>query len=206
MAEKNVKKRNWVMIVYPDSLPENWLDILVQTGLPCAISPLHDRDVEATGDPKKPHRHVIMCWDGPAPYTQAKRISDSLHGAEPKPLDSLRGYYRYLTHKDSPDKAQYDDKDIIQLNGFNIANYTELTRSEVTEALKMIQGYVRAHGILEYADLMDGLMDAELWLEWEVAATHTFFCAEYITSQWRKAKYRAEQEQQEREDVRKAGL
>lgn len=111
-----------------------------------------------------------------------------------------------MTHKDSPDKAQYDDKDVIQLNGFNIANYTELTRSEITEALKMIQSYVRAHGILEYADLMDSLMDAELWLEWEVASTHTFFCAEYIKSQWRKAKYRAEQEQQEREDVRKAGL
>lgn len=54
MAEKNVKKRNWVMVAYPDSLPENWLDILVQTGLPCAISPLHDRDTEATGEPKKP--------------------------------------------------------------------------------------------------------------------------------------------------------
>lgn len=54
MAEKNVKKRNWAFLVYPESAPENWLQILQATGLQCAISPLHDRDLNATGEPKRP--------------------------------------------------------------------------------------------------------------------------------------------------------
>ena len=40
---KNVKKRNWAFVLYPESAPENWREELQKTGLQCAISPLHDR-------------------------------------------------------------------------------------------------------------------------------------------------------------------
>ena len=46
------KKRNWAFVIYPESLPEDWLDILRMSGLPIAISPLHDKDVNADGTPK----------------------------------------------------------------------------------------------------------------------------------------------------------
>ena len=56
----NVKKRNWAFFVWPDSAPEDWREQLQKTGLQCAVSPLHDKDVnEGTGEVKKAHWHVI---------------------------------------------------------------------------------------------------------------------------------------------------
>ena len=60
MAEKkNVKKRNWAFVLYPESAPENWKEQLQLTGLPCVISPIHDKDVNPDGTPKKAHHHII---------------------------------------------------------------------------------------------------------------------------------------------------
>ena len=54
---KNIKKRNWAFVCYPESLPDNWQDILIESGIPFAISPLHDRDMNADNTEKKPHYH-----------------------------------------------------------------------------------------------------------------------------------------------------
>ena len=55
MAEKkeNLKKRNWTFVLYPESAPSDWIEQLKLSGLMCAVSPLHDKDVNPTGEPKK---------------------------------------------------------------------------------------------------------------------------------------------------------
>ena len=40
------KNRHWTFVMYPESLPENYLEILQQTGLEIAISPLHNKDLD----------------------------------------------------------------------------------------------------------------------------------------------------------------
>ena len=128
MSGRNVKKRNWVFLVYPDSAPSDWVSVLQSTGLSCAISPLHDRDVNPTGEPKKPHYHVIACYSGPTSYNVVKSLTDGLNAPIPQPLEQVRGYYRYLTHKDNPEKAQYCESDIRCLNGFDLADFCELSK------------------------------------------------------------------------------
>lgn len=187
MSDEKVKKRQWAFVAYPDSLPDNWLELLMATGLPCAVSPLHDKDVEPDGTPKKAHRHVLCVWPGPATYLTAKRVSDQLNAARPIPLEAVRGYYRYFTHKDNPEKYQYSESEIICLNGFDVSNFVELTRAEINEAKRKVQAYIRQAHIVEYADLMDALYDEpEMTVEWEVASSNTFFFAEYIKSVWRR--------------------
>ena len=63
-----VKKRNWAFVLYPESAPDNWKDMLQETGLPCSISPLHDKDVDPDGNPKKAHYHIIVCYNGPTSF------------------------------------------------------------------------------------------------------------------------------------------
>lgn len=92
MSGRNVKKRNWVFLVYPDSAPSDWVSVLQSTGLSCAISPLHDRDVNPTGEPKKPHYHVIACYSGPTSYNVVKSLTDGLNAPIPQPLEQVRGY------------------------------------------------------------------------------------------------------------------
>lgn len=184
MSEKksNVKKRNWVFVVYPESAPFNWIDELQKTGLQCVISPLHDKDLDPSGEPKKAHYHVIACYSGPTSYNVVKSLTDSLNAPIPQALEQVRGYYRYLTHKDNPEKYQYDEKDIKTINGFSISDYVELTKNEVIQIKKSLQSLIRSENIIEYSDLMDYLLDADLMLEYEVASNNTYFFDKYIAS------------------------
>lgn len=181
-GSRNVKKRNWACVVYPDSAPENWREILSQTGLQCAISPLHDRDIDPDGNSKKPHWHVILCYSGPTSYSVVCKLTEELHAPIPQVLEQVRGYYRYLTHKDNPEKAQYSDSDITTINGFNIMDFSELTKSEVVRVLMRLQTVVRDADIHEYGDLMDMLQDSGDFEGYQIAATHTLFLNTYIKS------------------------
>lgn len=185
MSEKNVKKRNWAFVLYPESAPKNWREQLLQTGLQCAVSPLHDRDVNPTGEPKKPHYHVILAYSGPTSYNVVKALTNGKLGQTiPQPLEQIEGYYRYLTHKDNPEKAQYNASDIETINGFDIRNYIDLTKSEVVRIKREIQAFIRDNEIMEYADLMDLLMDAgeDMADHYEVAANNTVFFDRYLSS------------------------
>lgn len=172
---KNIKKRYWGFVLYPESAPSDWMEQLQATGLPIAISPLHDRDLDPTGEPKKPHHHIILCFSGPTTYNSVKAITDRLNQPIPQPLESVRGYYRYLTHMDNPDKAQYSEADIQHLNGFNISDFAELTRSEVFQMKRTILSIIRELQLTEYSDLIFYLEDAGLYGEMEVATNHTIF-------------------------------
>ena len=176
-------------MLYPESAPEDWREQLRQAGLRCAISPLHDKDVNPDGEPKKPHYHVILVYDGPTTYSNVKGLTDRLNQPIPQPLEQVRGYYRYLTHEDNPEKYQYDRSEIQILNGFSIGDFTELTRSEVTKLVREVQVLIRDNQVFEYAELMDWLLDAGEAMadHYEVARNNTLFFKSYITSNWRRA-------------------
>lgn len=184
MAEKkeNTKKRNWTFVLYPESAPQDWFERLKLSGLMSAISPLHDKDVNPTGEKKKAHYHVLLVYSGPTTYNAVAKFTASLNATIPQPLESLRGMYRYFTHKDNPEKYQYEESEIVTVNGFNIADLVELTKSEVNELKKNILKLVREVNITEYSDLVDFLVDNEMTSEYDVAINNTFFFHTYITS------------------------
>lgn len=180
--KNNVKKRNWAFCVYPESAPEDWIDRLQQTGLQCVVSPLHDKDVEPTGELKKAHYHVIAVYQGPTSFNVVNALTKSLNQPIPQALEQVRGYYRYLTHKDNPDKYQYDDKDIMTINGFNITDYVELSKSEIDRIKKDLLILVKENGITEYAYLLEHLIEVGMDLELGVASSNTMLFTAYIKS------------------------
>lgn len=178
-----VKSKYWTAIVYEDSAPEDWRDVLKISGLRCAISPYHDKDINPTGEPKKPHWHVILCWDGPTTYNNARKfVQNELNTPIPKELKSVRGMYNYFSHKDNPEKAQYDEKLIEHINGFCLAEFVELTRGEVNEAIKRAFNIIRDVGITEYSGLLDFLEDNGYGDEWDVVKNNVILFNTYITS------------------------
>lgn len=182
--DTKTKKRNWAFVAYPESLPEDWLDILQSTGAPIAISPLHDSDLNADESEKKPHYHIIICYSGPTSFNVVRKITERVNGTIPIGLEQVRGYYRYLTHEDNPEKAQYNKSDIKLLNGFNIADFTDLTKSEVMKLKKEILKLIRDNDLTEYSDLIDLLeMEEDSKPEaLEVATNHTIFFNAYLKS------------------------
>lgn len=205
--KSNIKKRNWAFIVYPSkeqlselnskydgsdgygSVPDDWKQKLNLSGLQYAISPLHDKDEleDESGKTKKPHYHVIICYGSPTTYNNVKNLTDSLNSPVPQALEQVRGYYRYFTHKDNADKYQYDEKEIEVGGGFSIADFLELSKSEVSEIKKTLQSLIRNENITEYADLMDYLLDNQKNLEYDVASNNTYFFDKYIASRRNKS-------------------
>lgn len=188
MLKTKNKKRNWAFVAYPESLPTNWIELLQQSGLQCAISPLHERDYNADGSLKKAHYHVILCYSGPTSFNVVcKLVCDQLGQPIPQALEQIRGYYRYFTHKDNPEKAQYDEKDIKFINGFNIQDYVELTKSEIVKIKSNVQTIIRDNAIYEYSELLDFLQGKELYLnEYEIALNNTLLFDRYIASRRHK--------------------
>lgn len=188
MVSKNVKKRNWAFVVYPESSPADWIEQLTQTGLQCAVSPLHDKDKNATGEPKKAHWHVIACYSGPTSYNVVKGLTDTLNSPAPQALEQVRGYYRYLTHKDNPEKYQYSEDDIKTINGFSILDFCDLTKGEIISIKRELQMLIRNLNIMEYSDFMDYLQDNELVSFYDIASSNTYFFEKYISSRRNKSK------------------
>lgn len=177
-----MKKRYWAFVLYPESAPENWREMLQQTGLSICISPLHDKDVNPTGEKKKAHYHIILCYSGPTTFKCVKAITDSLNQPIPIPLEQVRGYFRYLTHKDNPEKYQYNDKEITTINDFDIDNYNDLSVSQIKTIMIDIQKIIRDNNIYEYCDLLDYLLDNDLLSYLDVAQNKTILFNTYITS------------------------
>ena len=185
-TKKSTKKRNWAFVLYPESAPADWLERLKLSGLMGAVSPLHDKDINADGEPKKAHYHIILVYAGPTSFNVVNALCESLNQPIPQPLESVRGYYRYLTHKDNPEKYQYSDTDIVTFGGFDYRDYVEMTKSEVLKWIRSVQALIRDNDISEYSDLLDLLDDNDMVDEYDVASSHTMLFGKYIDSRRNK--------------------
>lgn len=177
----DVKSRTWAFLVYPESVPENWIEQLKNSHMPMAISPVHNLDVCNDGTLKKPHYHVVIYFDGPARSSQALKILEPLGINHVEAIAHTRSYNRYLAHLDDPDKAQYDPSEIVAINGAVV----DLSKPLSPEEQKAVRGEVlewcRTYNITEYAALVDYASLEKLeWLDY--VETHTIFLNGYIRS------------------------
>lgn len=132
------RTRNYAFIMYPESCKSNWRDILTDTHIPILVSPLHDMDINPTGEIKKPHYHVIVMFESTKTMEQAQEISDSVGGVQCQRVNALRGYARYLCHLDNPEKHIYDNEDVTSLNGADYHNIITLVSDKYESIGEMI--------------------------------------------------------------------
>jgi len=153
--------RNWAVIGYPDSLPDNWINIIQSFHVPVLISPLHapDGDLVNPDEPEevtyKTHYHIVFCFDGVQTSKQVTDMVQPLNCTRPFRLFSRNGYVRYLVHIDNPEKPQYDKADIIVMNGADDAFHEsfEIGDYDTNKVIAEINDYILANGISEFADL-----------------------------------------------------
>lgn len=118
------KSKYFCCVLYPDSSTydvDKVIISLAEEHLTFAVSPLHDRDTEDNGTLKKPHFHLLLAYSSATTLNNIRGWFNAC-GMPESELHSVRvcasgvGYYRYLTHKDNPEKIQYDDNDIRVFN------------------------------------------------------------------------------------------
>ena len=153
MSTKEGRERNFATVVYPDSAPSNWMDILFDFHVSCFISPLHDRDFNPDGEIKKPHYHVMLMFEGKKSREQVQEIWDAIGGVGFENILSMRGYARYLCHLDNPEKAQYDTKDVRSCSA-DYDTLIGLSADKYKAVMEMIE-FVQNNNIYSYAQLLE---------------------------------------------------
>lgn len=160
MAEKKkkagyVKGRDWTFIVYPESVPENWREILDLSHLEWVESPLHDKDRNPNGTLKKPHWHVLVRFSGPVTTKAVSTLIEPLNTPIPQKVGSAKGMVRYMAHLDNPEKYQYSVNDIKSHNGADIADFFKLSTSQNLCEMKDIFRLIKTKEIDNYIDFLD---------------------------------------------------
>lgn len=192
MSQKIRKSRNWAFIAYPESVASDWLEVLSNTGLPFAVSPLHNADVNADLSEKKAHWHVLVCYAGPTTYRHVSTLTEDINATIPQIVHSVRGYYRYFTHKDNPEKTQYLEADVRHFNAFRPPDFTEMTAMEKFEIKNRVVDIIEKEQIFEYDVLFDFLRKRpEFKIEAYFVSLNTMFFLPLLTSR----RYRLKEQQ-----------
>lgn len=154
-GNKETRTRNWTFVLYPESTPENWRNIIDDMHIEWVESPLHDKDINADGEIKKPHWHILLMFGGVKTYEQVKELTDKLIAPIPERCHNSKALVRYMAHLDNPDKAQYSISDIIAHGGVDLAELLRPSSSERYTIINEMITYVQCEGITEFQDLMD---------------------------------------------------
>ena len=176
------RTRNYATIVYPESAPANWQEILADMHIPALISPVHDKDVTADGEIKKPHYHVIIMFGGVKTKKQAKEIIDKIDGVGVEVVNNLATYARYLIHQDNPDKAQYSVSDVVAVSGADYSAITYIPVDDLSIIGEMLK-YINDNQITSFAVFTNFCVREHLeWLRVLALKKTSYFFKEYMKS------------------------
>lgn len=158
MAEnkaKDTRSKNWTVILYPESAPPNWKDLIEQMHIEWVESPIHDKDINPDGEAKKAHRHLLLMFGSLKSYEQVRELTDQLNCPSPQKCHNSKAMVRYMAHLDHADKAQYDISEINAYGGVDIAELLRPSASERYSIIRDMMMFIRDENIVEFKDLMD---------------------------------------------------
>ena len=125
---------------------------------------------------------VVFFFNGPTTYKRVETITKEIGGTIPQRVMSPIGIIRYLTHKDNPEKAQYDERDIKTINGLDLREINGLTTTQIEDIKWQLIDFIQTNKIDEYAELIDELKKIDYREGLEIASNKTIFFATYLKS------------------------
>lgn len=182
--QKDTRTRNWELIVYPESAPDNWEKILDDMHLCWACSPLHDLDTkDDTGELKKAHYHVILSFAGKKSEEQIQEICSQVGNAQYTTVKNMRGAVRYMVHLDDPYKHPYNQSDIRCFGGFDISTFFNISNNERYDIIEEMRQWCRDNECLTFHDLFDyaAIHHRETWFR-ALCDNSSYVMSAYIQS------------------------
>ncbi|HEM6131917.1 TPA: replication protein [Streptococcus suis] len=179
---KEQRSNKWAFLIYKESVPENYLEIIEEIHVPFVLSPWHDKDVsKETGEIKKAHKHGAFYFDSLKSYSQVSElIKEKLNGpAHVEPVMSPKGMYNYFIHAENPDKTSYDIDDIESGCGFELDKFLVQQNSDdfTTEVIDTIE----QNDFTEFEELVWYARDNNTALL-GLIIERTYFFARYLDS------------------------
>lgn len=188
-GNKSSRTRNWTIVLYPESAPADWRDLMDDLQIEWVESPLHEFDTNATGEVKKPHWHILLLFGGVKSYEQVVEIVEPFNCPAPQRCHSAKGCVRYMAHLDNPEKFQYNIGDIKAHGGVDLAELLRPSSSERYSLIGEMCSYVRDNSITEFQDLMDYAMQHRFddWFPL-LCDSSAYVVGQYIKSQRHRLK------------------
>ena len=153
-GNKNTRTRNWTNVIYPESAPENWRDILRQMNIEFVVSPLHDKDINGDASEKKPHYHICYMFGGVKTYEQVQEVIKPLNGVAPQKVHNTKALIRYFLHLDNPEKVQYAKSDLFYGGGIDIEKILAVSSSERYDLIAEMMDFIDDSSITEITALL----------------------------------------------------
>lgn len=165
-GDKWKQARIFSSVLYPENI-DNIDECCNALGVPCSLSPLHDKDLKDadTGELKKPHYHLLVYYKGKiTPYA----FYSALVGAFGEKAFStfeighdIGALVCYHCHLNNEDKFQYDVREIKDFNGFSSSKYLCENGGDSVENFRKIKSIIKEHNFIFFNDLDDYLDENE---------------------------------------------
>lgn len=186
---KNERNRIFATVIYPESAPENFKDIISDWHIEAFLSPLHDKDINATGEAKKPHYHLLVKFQGLKSDDQVKKMFEEVNGVGLEKVKSYIGMARYLCHLDNPEKFQYNKSDVFCFGGLDYLETIERS-ADVLQIIKDMSLFVLENDIFTLSQLFryaytEGKDD---WIRVLTMKSTLWFTALVKSNQYEKSK------------------
>lgn len=179
---KDKRSNKWAFLLYQESAPDNYLDILEEMHIPFVLSPWHDKDInKETVEFKKSHKHGALFFDSLKSYTQVSELlTEKLNTpAHVEPVMSPKGMYDYFIHSESPYKTPYNIEDIESGCGFELDKFLLSNNSD--EFLSTVIDIIENYNFTEFNNLVKYARDEDPVLL-ALIVDKTYFFAKYLDS------------------------
>lgn len=180
----DARYRNFGCVVYPESAPDDWMDIVSSYHVPAFISPIHDSDLNPVGNEhKKDHYHVMFMYEGKKSRSQIEQVFSSFGGVGCEVINSIRGYARYLCHLDNPEKHQYNPEDVKAFAGADYHGICSLAIDKYNTVGEMMD-YCKLNQIYSFSSLC--LYAKDYRFDWFriLCDNGAFIMREYLKTLW----------------------
>lgn len=152
------KAKYWTAVMYPESMIDNWQEVisdkLQYPGAYC----IHDKDViNDTGEIRKTHVHIILAFNNTTTYKHALSIFKELGKCNMcERVINIRRTYEYLIHNTESciksNKHLYDNNERILFNNFDIGAFEQLSTNDKVAIKKELSNIIRQQHIFNFDD------------------------------------------------------
>ena len=194
------RTNTWTFLIYPDSYPTNYLEIIQSWHVPTLLSPNHlnkdklkskynkylnyEKDLE-----KKEHIHVMLYFGKGAnkSFDQVEKFSNQLNGTRPEMVNTTDALIRYFVHKDNPEKEPFEINELIPFSGFEYLQAFETYTNE-NQLYNFIEDFIDELHIEDIYDVIKKLKELGKDYETMFVRKHIYFFEKYCNSKYFKRK------------------
>ncbi len=179
---KEKRSNKWAFLIYKESAPSNYFEVLEGLHIPFVLSPWHDKDIDKnTRKLKKTHKHGAFFFDSLKSYTQVSElISDRLNGpTHVEVVMSPKGMLDYFIHASNREKTPYDINHIESGCGFDLDQF--LVEQSSKDILNKIIDIIEDNNFTEFEDLVLYARSNHSTLL-KLIIERTYFFAKYLDS------------------------